>query len=409
MEALTDPFRESLLAAEALLPEQLRQDVEPVRGEPACDPEEAERLAAQIALPDVRFEHPLLARAVRIGLAHIDLTFQGDHPKYGVGCYAQPQHDGFPPTIIAAVDALTLWGKLERAERLFGYWLHHFVRDDGTIRYYGPSLSEYGQLLTTARRLMARGGAAEWLRDQETPLSRLSVFLLAGMREGGQIGLLKGVPEADESARPATYFHNNAWVIRGLEDWAKVLKLRLGRETEAQRIRQDTVRLRRILREAVESVWPQDAQDWWLRPMAEAEGEGEWGRPEGRVTANRLGSYTNYRYWPELLSSRVLPPEWNRRLVRARLYGGGQFCGVTRFADHLDDWPLKEYLDGLWQLGMREDYRLSLWGHLRCHQAEGHLTAYEQVSLPPGRRVADYCLPCQLVVARAVHRCLWSQ
>ena len=90
------------------------------------------------------------------------------------------------------------------------------------------------------------------------------------------------------------------------------------------------------------------------------------------------------------------------RVVRARLTGGGQFCGVTRFLDHLDDWPLMDYLEGLRRLGRFADYRLSVWGHLLFHQAEGHLTAYEQVTLPPGVKRADYCLPCQLVVARAV-------
>ncbi len=77
---------------------------------------------------------------------------------------------------------------------------------------------------------------------------------------------------------------------------------------------------------------------------------------------------------------------------------------MTRFADHLDDWPLTEYLNALWSLGRRNDFLLSLYGHIAYHQAEGHLTAYEQVSFPPGVKKADYCLPCQLVAARAARR-----
>ena len=114
-----------------------------------------------------------------------------------------------------------------------------------------------------------------------------------------------------------------------------------------------------------------------------------------------MASYTNYRYWPELLSSGLLPPEQANRVVAARLTAGGQFCGMTRFATHLDDWPLTEYLYGLWSLGRHNDFLLSLYGHVAYHQAEGHLTAYEQVSFPPGKKMADYCLPCQLVAARA--------
>jgi hypothetical protein len=82
---------------------------------------------------------------------------------------------------------------------------------------------------------------------------------------------------------------------------------------------------------------------------------------------------------------------------------------MTRFEAHLDDWPLADYLEGLWALGRAEDYRISLWGHVLYHQAEGHLTAYEQVTLPPGRRLADYCLPCQLVAARAVPRLSYAR
>ena len=61
-------------------------------------------------------------------------------------------------------------------------------------------------------------------------------------------------------------------------------------------------------------------------------------------------------------------------------------------------------LNALWSLGRRNDFLLSLYGHVAYHQAEGHLTAYEQVSFPPGVKKADYCLPCQLVAARAARR-----
>ena len=74
---------------------------------------------------------------------------------------------------------------------------------------------------------------------------------------------------------------------------------------------------------------------------------------------------------------------------------------MTRFLDHLDDWPLADYLYGLWSLGRKRDFLLSLYGHVACHQAGGHLTAYEQVSFPPGVEAAPYCLPSQLVAPRA--------
>jgi hypothetical protein len=402
--AMEDPFRAELLKAGKDLPERVRRCAAPLQDAPAFDPAFMDRLAGQMQLPaKARFEHPLLERAVRVGLAHVEATFQGDHPKYGVGFYARPEHDAFPPTIIATVDALTLWGMTERAERLFGYWLDHFIRHDGTIDYYGPSLSEYGQLLTSARRLMERGGSGDWLKRHAATLLMLAARLREWMRAGGQISLLKGAPEADTREDAATYFHNNAWVVRGLRDCAFLVKRHVGRE-EARPFEEDAARLHRLLPDAIRDTWPRDPNDWWLRPMVEPDGEGTFARPQGRITAGRLGSYTNYRYWPELLSSGVLSRDLMRRVVAARLAGGGQFCGMTRFEDHLDDWPLMEHMEGLWTLGMRQDYRLCLWGHICYHQAEGHLTAYEQVSFPPGRKRADYCLPCQLVTVRAARR-----
>jgi len=400
LSSLTDPFREKLLKAGHELPKRIVQCATPLEGDPAFDPELIDRKARELKLPPhARFEHPLLERAVRIGLAHIDVTFIGDHPKYGVGNYAQRRHDSFPPIIVAVVDALTLWGMAPRAQRLFSYWLRHFVLEDGNIDYYGTSLSEYGQLLTTARRLMARGIKGDWLVKHEPYLSRLACHLRDRVHETGRVRLVAGVPEADERKATATYFHNNAWMARGLRDWAYLLHRYLRRPRDAGSFRRDANSLRQALHDAIEVTWGGDLDDWWLSPIVEPAT-----RPKDRISTSRIGSYANYRYWPELLSSGMLRKDRMRALVMARLTGGGQFLGMTRFMDHLDDWPLMEYLEGLWKLGLRDDYRLSLWGHICYHQAQGHLTAYEQVTLPPGRKVADYCLPCQLVAVRAAYR-----
>ena len=152
---------------------------------------------------------------------------------------------------------------------------------------------------------------------------------------------------------------------------------------------QDTLR-------AIQNTWPADPADWWLSPQVEP-----LPRPTGLIGQSHIASYTNYRYWPELLSSGLLPDQLANRVVKSRLSAGGQFCGMTRFSHHLDDWPLADYLYGLWRLGRKNDFLLSLYGHVAYHQAEGHLTAYESVTFPPGKKASDYCLPSQLVAARA--------
>ncbi len=386
--ALTPPRLDDILA---LFPR--------TTGEPAIDPVVIEaNVERLVTVPAVDTGHPFLDLSVKIGLAHIDATFQGDHPKYGIKQYGESRGDGFPPTIIAVVDALSAWGMNARAARLFRYWLTHMVREDGTIIYYGPSISEYGQLLHTAAVLAERAGPEGWWDDGFQWLDRIAQHLLQLRAEGEKEGdgLIFGVPEADECASPAKYFHNNAWATRGLLRWADVCE-RLGASpsTTVDAIRNAAQALGRDTLAAIRSTWPKDPADWWLPPQVE-----HVERPNC-VTGTMRSSYTNYRYWPELLSSGLLPAEMAHRLVATRLSAGGQFCGMTRTHAYIDDWPLADYLYALWALGRKSNFLLSLYGHVAYHQAEGHLTAYESVTFPPGKENTPYCLPCQLVAARA--------
>ncbi len=399
----------------ALSLDAIRRLYAPLTGDPAFDPALISRnLDHLVTSPAVNTGHSYLDLSVRTGLAFIDATFRGDHPKYGVKHYAEDRHDAFPPTIIAAVDALSAWGLHARAAQLFRYWLVTFVRPDGTIDYYGPSLSEYGQLLHTAALLHERSGGAAWWDEGKVALRRLAQHLAdMCLQAEKDHDLIRGVPEADiSSGEPLQlgdsthseqnrYFHNNAWVARGLCQWAGLAEHTgiLPAGTHTLDIAAVAKRLSERTLAAVRQTWPRNHDDWWLPPQIET-----CAHPASLVSGN-LASYSNYRYWPELLSSGILPPDMAHRLVEARLSAQGQFCGMTRFMGWLDDWPLADYLYGLWQLGRKQDFLLSVYGHVAYNQAQGHLTAYEQVSLPPGTEKAPYCLPCQLVAARAA-RCL---
>ena len=200
-----------------------------LQGPPAFDPQRiAENIQKLQTRPAINTGHPFLDLSVpKTALAYIDATFQGDHPKYGVGTYANQVHDGFPPTIIAAVDALSTWGVNRRAGQLFRFWLGRFVKEDGRINYYGPSLSEYGQLLHTVCLAGKRAGPSGWWEESFKPLNRLAEYLLrlrqAALKDGG---LIPGVPEADTRKDTARYFHNNAWVAKGLRRWAELCQRR---------------------------------------------------------------------------------------------------------------------------------------------------------------------------------------
>lgn len=398
-KSLIDPVREEILNTGSSPDLDKILNMFPrLQGEPAFDSEVIKGNIERIkTVPDVNTGLPFLDLSIKTGLAFIDATFQGDHPKYGIKFYGKNMHDSFPPTIIAVVDALSSWGINNRAKQLFRYWLLNFVKNDGTIDYYGPSLSEYGQLLHIAVLLIERAGIEDWWNDCFKPLNKMAMYLLELQNEAEkEDGLIKGSPESDEKEKVGKYFHNNAWVAKGLGRWTEICKnLNSLPERTISCLVHTSEKLKKTTISAISEVWPSDPDDWWLPPQVEP-----LPRPKF-ITETREGSYTNYRYWPELLSSKILPEEMANRIVEARLHFGGQFCGMTRFEDHLDDWPLADYLYGLWYLGRKDDFLLSLYGHISYHQAEGHLTAYEQVSFPPGREIAPYCLPCQLVAARA--------
>jgi len=112
LSARLDPVREQLRtrAAEPSL-DAVRRLFPATTGDAAFDPAIITRAIDRLAtVPEVNTGHPFLDLSVKTGLAFIDATFQGDHPKYGVKHYAETCHEGFPPTIIAAVDALSSWG-----------------------------------------------------------------------------------------------------------------------------------------------------------------------------------------------------------------------------------------------------------------------------------------------------------
>ena len=292
-------------------------------GEPAFDPK---LIAANIKKlrphPEINTGHPFLDLSVKTGLAHIDATFQGDYPKYGVGTYAQANGDGFPPTIIAAVDALTAWGINARAAQLFRFWLKNFVKADGTINYYGPSISEYGQLLHTAALLEERAGTDGWWQDGFKPLDRIAELLLrlraAAVKDDG---LISGIPEADMANRPKKYFHNNGWAVKGLRRWADLCERRQASPTTAAAdVRKIAAALAEDTLRAINKTWPADRWEWWLPGQVEPL---KPPTPLSSLSQWDESSYTNYRYYPELLSSGLLPVELANRVVQSRLSAGG--------------------------------------------------------------------------------------
>ncbi len=351
------------------------------------------------------------------------LTFAHLEPRYGVGEYAAPGHRTFPPAVTALALCCTEWGDFERAQEVLGYYLEHFVRDDGTIDYYGPALAEYGQILAVAARIVVLSRDLEWLKAHLTPLVGISERLLTLRAAAKQAhptgspfhGLIPGLPEADyhdqDGEWERIYYSGDAWAARGLMDFGKMLAEAAQMHDDAA----DAERAETLLRGG--KSYAADIRASVAQCQREADGltfvpaTPDDTVPFPTLTCNVQASYCNYRYFPEMLSSAVLGEQTEQAIIRYRRERGGEVLGTTRFMERLDDWPVWHVAEALLRHDDIPHLLLLFYGHLAHHQSQGTFTSYEQVEIAPRdglirHCVAGQCLPCQVTIPLILKRML---
>ena len=350
-----------------------------------------------------------VADASRAGLAIALNGCVGLQPKYGMGGYWGSQHDTFPPTTLSLVEALIDWALHDQARERLGYYLDKFVKPDGSIDYYGPAVSEYGQLLALTAKCVRHTGDLDWLAAHRGPVDRLCEWVLrereASRKKhapGSTVrGLIWGSPEADTRKDTNFYFSGDCWCWRGLLEIGNLF-LHIGRQHGDQAMVRQGISLLSeceayqadILRAAAHSAVEHDGLPF-LPPIVDQEQAFE------TMTQDRLASYTNYRYWLEALSAQCLGETYDRMMIDYRIARGGELLGMTRFSDHLDDWPYWHYAYAILGYDRVREYLLGYYAHMAHHQTRGTFTAYEQVPIRGYRSRgygADYCVPSQLTI-----------
>ncbi len=364
--------------------------------------------AASMSMMSVVGGDELLGELAVSSLHLADMTMRGCHPRYGIGVYDAPKDHGFPPTVLHFVHCLLDWGHFERAEDILGNYLDAYVNLDGTFDYYGPALAEYGQMLALAARYVELTEDLRWWVRRQSVLRRIWDRLL-DLRRAATVdqaappeahGLVPGLPEADyhhtDSEWRQYYFSGDAWAVRGLREMAGLLRV-TGQIGEASAIEAEVAGWADDLHDAVAAAKIPASCGIFVPP-------GPTQRvPYGSMTEDRHPSYVNYRYWAEMISAGVLDQETMRQVFDYRRVRGGELLGMTRFQDHLDDWPVLNYARALVELGQADRFILLMYAHLTQHQAAGWLTAYEQVTLLPDehglrRQHAGQVVPCQVTV-----------
>lgn len=326
---------------------------------------------------------PLLRDAVLNSVMFCRMAFTGKQTHYGAGFYGLKEHDGFPPTILSVTDLYLLAGDVRRAEELFGTYLKRFVDpESGELDYYGTSISEYGMLLRWFYRF------DEAFRREYGAYARALKHRIMQTPVDAEYGLLIGSPEADERSDRGVFAHNNAQAAAGLiaagENFGNVLAERLvnGLRIHRQKCGFLPWRLDDVLSE------PENFYD------------------------ERKTSYANYRYYPELLESGLLPLTMEEEIIALRLKHNGEECGITTMrngrsdgvpgAYHYDDWTLWSIAAADFRSGRVERFNAAWQGHLALHTSPDTLMCYEQVNAfgSPRRPYADFCVPSQLTLPR---------
>jgi hypothetical protein len=371
--------------------------------------------------------------------------YLGMRPNYGDGSiyWSVTAHDaGSLPLITAALDrALLLWGHPLAAATRVEFYLNTYVRNSsgltpenhagmtrnslyekdgrgppGSLDFkqwgcgHGPggevmphnfqdSLADYGQLIELwvdlARAMEQEPGGAAWVERTWPQLQQLANFTLHLHDEAIDAkhpfpaeGLLVGPAEHDTCAYYGPFFSINAWTWRG---WKMLRGFVLDTDAAlpgaddayAAMLGPRIATLARAIEAAVSvSLVRKDRKAFFLPPYAVVNATPYSSMIErGEQGSSGASSYTNFRYWAEMLSSGFFSPEISHAISDFRETHTGTLSGMTRFLDHLDDMPAEGYAYSAMDLARVDSFQALLFGHAANYHSRGVFNAPEQMSL----------------------------
>ena len=357
------------------------------------------------------FPHAFLKKGILAGLTKSLITQYGGALRYGATryyCDEGKSAESFPPTVLTFCEAALFYGLEEEALRFLGRFIRDFVSDDGAIlhRNNGAALSEHGMLLALFARCRRQLDAPDFFAEHGPAFEAVARRLFELTEKAGE-GLVAGCPEDDlRNAPERQWFSANLWIARGLLEYAKTFPGVLPEE-------KIDAFAAKVIRRCRESAIPCGGGLVFIPPCPELHvpfaDMNDFIEVAPGDDIHSLASYTNYRIYPEMLSSTLLPAETAREIVAFRRARGGDFHGATAFrifrdfpplARCLDDWPLYNMLKGLAYYGEYGEFTRLLAGHMALHQSRGTFFAPEMSFRD--RLDSTFCTPSQMTLPLAV-------
>ena len=369
-----------------------------------------------------------IERVGRGAMAFAALTFTADHPHYGHKYYGGASHDNFPPNYIWMIEAACVLGHGELARRVCSHLINYATNESGAIAYRqgkrldpGSSAAEYGMLLHLICKYRGILGIQQYSEAEKRKLSGFGDAILKNCLpcpEFEGLLLVKMCAEADNSARINVYLNNNLWSIRGLRALADLLG-----ESGGQKYRETADAIEQNVNYLLEKYSERGTRfgdvppfrfgyptvpynlsncDEFSVPVSAEERERYYSyvpnvRREYDVTDQEIteNTYANYRYYPEILSSMLLPENYADGIFNMREQLGGNLLGMTRFRSWIDNWPVLNYARYLLETGRIEKYLLLLYAHTAHHGHPDLMCYYEQIKVW-GEVSAHDCVPSLL-------------
>ena len=264
---------------------------------------------------------------------------------------------------------------------------------------FQDSLADYGQLIELwvdlARAMEQESDGVAWVERTWPQLWQLVNFTLhlhtaaiAAKHPFPAEGLLVGPAEHDTCSYYGPFFSINAWTWRG---WKTLRAFVLDTdaalpgadEAYAAMLEARMATLARAIDAAVSvSLVRKDGKAFFLPPFAVVNATPYSSMIErGMQGSSGASSYTNFRYWAEMLSSGFFSPEISNAISDFRETHTGTLSGMTRFLDHLDDMPAEGYAYAAMDLSRVASFQSLLFGHAANYHSRGVYNAPEQMSL----------------------------
>lgn len=376
------------------------------------------------------------------------ISRRGDHPKYGVveRAYAGEEHDGFPDLLTSTVICNLEWGLFPAARTYLDYYLRHFVRPDGTVRYRGPEIGKYGVTLSCLALYYDYTGDFTLLCEHDQKIRALVAQLTKRWEDARRIepsspayGMIRGPHEADisflrnwederrldptnpaynvmrgqdqDTAGPSTadlerssyeqpYLSNSPEVWRGIRDialsWQRVAD-QLGDAELASRasaLLQSAATLFDDALNGIERSWLEKDGTVSL-PIIAGSSSFYWETPY-RTTPE---SFDENRVWSELLHSGVPTKQTVQRILDIAGERGGTTLGIFNNRLQVVGFLVAEGVQGLLQHDLVTDALLVFYAHAFHAHTRGTWTAIECVDMDRDRAFhSPFCAPAQMTV-----------